>query len=86
MPTRDQITEQAKQVFTKFDTDSNGLLDKDETREFYKFAVAAIGVEFNEDRFLAAFVKFDTNGDGFINLAELTNWLLVKAEELGKLE
>ena len=86
MPTRDQITEQAKQVFTKFDTDNNGLLDKDETREFYKVAVAANGAEFSEDHYQAAFAKFDVNGDGSINLEELTNWLLAAAEKLGKLE
>ena len=86
MPTKDQITEQAKQVFAKFDTDANGLLDKDETREFYKVAVSANGAEFSEDHFTAAFAKFDVNGDGAINLEELTNWLLTKAQELGKLE
>ena len=86
MPTRDQIVAQAKQVFTQFDTDANGLLDKNETREFYKVAVQANGAEFSEDHFVAAFSKFDVNGDGAINLDELTNWLLTKAQELGKLE
>ena len=86
MPTKDQITEQAKQVFAQFDTDHDGWLDKDETREFYKVAVTQAGATFSEDNFQAAHGKMDTNGDGKISLEELTAWLLEKAAAQGKLE
>ena len=70
-------------MFSQFDTDNDGYLNKDETREFYKVAVAAGGATFSEDHYETAFVLFDVKGNGAINLEVLTYWLIKKSQELG---
>jgi len=68
-------------MFIQIDTNGNGVLDKDEVRQF---SIAMMGqlkkdAEFDEAKFEENFVKLDKNADGRVSKEELYANLIEKA-------
>ena len=60
-------------IWTEYDKDGNGNLDKNETKAFVKKTLAEMagGDEFSDDDFEACFKEFDKDGNGTIEKDEM---------------
>ena len=63
-------------IWSQFDKDGNGCLDKEETKKFVEATMKEIGdASHSEEDFDACFQEFDTNGDGTISKDEMANFI-----------
>lgn len=69
------IDEYINKLWTKFDDNDNGVLDKEEAKEFYKHCVVELKGKknFRETHFLEWFDIVDTDGSGTIEKDEMTD-------------
>ena len=60
-------------IWTQYDTDGNGTLDKNETKEFVKKTLGEMDSndDFSDEDFNACFAEFDKDGNGTIDKAEM---------------
>jgi len=72
---------EARQLLAAADMNQDGKVDFDEFVNFLR-----IRPKDSEDRLRAAFLRFDTDGDGTINLAELRKALTTQGEKLSNEE
>lgn len=86
--TEDQLKEIVKQVFSLIDSNSNGSLDQEELRTFFKDMAKKHenSPAFDEERFVANWKKMDLNSDGKIELDELTIFMREKAISDGQMD
>ena len=61
----------------KYDTDGNGNLDKDETKQFVRDTLSDMsdGAGFNDDDFDQCFREFDKDGSGTIEKTEMVQFI-----------
>lgn len=65
--------EQARAIWNKFDTNSSGVLEKDEISRFIAEYIKVNNITENHDRVLEAFMNtFDSNGNGIITMNDIT--------------
>ena len=64
-------------IWSLYDVDGNGTLDKDETRMFVKQTLKEMddSVEFLEDDFDQCFKEFDKDGSGTIEKDEMAEFI-----------
>ena len=73
----DMIVKFVEKIWSKYDSDNNGYLDKNESKKFVRDTLDTLGsiVEngftFDEDFFNQCFQEFDTNGNGRIDFEEM---------------
>ena len=61
-------------MFEEYDTNKNGVIDKDEAKEMFKKMCvqgAPQGYEFTEENFAAKFKEWDVDGSGTISKDEI---------------
>ena len=61
-------------IWTKYDQDNSGFLDKEETKKFVKDTMQEMsdGGEWNDEEFDKCFKEFDKDGSGTIEKGEMT--------------
>ena len=64
-------------IWTKYDNDNSGALDKDETKAFVQDTLAdmADGAGFSDEDFEQCFREFDKDGSGTIEKAEMVQFI-----------
>lgn len=71
---RQQLAEkgaQVKRAFREFDTNNNGLLDREE----FQRGLNSFGCDVSEDQLFAVFRDVDADGSGVIDFREFATWL-----------
>jgi Ca2+-binding EF-hand superfamily protein len=66
------------EIWIKYDTDKNGVLDREETRTFVRENFEALGTDrslLEEDKFNAVFNNFDKDGSGGIDKSEMYKFI-----------
>merc|ERR1739844_840068 len=65
------------EIWSKYDDDNNGYLDKQETKRFVQDTLAdmADGAGFNDDDFDQCFREFDKDGSGTIERGEMVQFI-----------
>ena len=61
-------------IWTQYDADNSGSLDKEETKQFVKNTLADMAGQdgaFNDEDFEACFNEFDEDGSGYIEKNEM---------------
>ena len=62
------LLEQVQRIWAAFDTDRNGVLDREEMQQFVKAMLENTGgvqqEEMTDEKFNKVFHQFDINGDG----------------------
>lgn len=74
------ITDTVDQIWDVYDDDGNGILDKEETRNFLYDYLKMIGAnedEFNDEVFDQIYGQIDEDGSGEIDKEELIDLLYV---------
>ena len=71
------ISKCVDEIWTKYDDDGNGYLDKNETKQFVQDTLADMsdGAGFNDDDFDQCFREFDKDGSGTIERAEMVQFI-----------
>lgn len=71
------IQQTVEAVWSNYDTDGNGFLDKDETFNFVLDSLRSMGQEANLTReaFEEAFAEYDADGTGRISKGEMAAYL-----------
>ena len=68
----DIVTDLIDGIWSQFDKDNSGCLDKNETRAFMKSVLFHMGErEFSEGDFNKFFLDFDSDKNGFITKSEM---------------
>ena len=64
-------------IWDKYDNDGNGVLDKEETKQFVIEQLQEIeeGKQFDDDDFDECFRNFDVDGSGTIDQAEMVEFI-----------
>ena len=65
------------EIWSKYDTDGNGNLDKDETKQFVRDTLSDMsdGAGFNDEDFDQCFREFDKDGSGTIEKGEMVQFI-----------
>ena len=65
------------EMWGEYDTDGNGNLDKDETKQFVRDTLSDMsdGAGFNDDDFDQCFREFDKDGSGTIEKTEMVQFI-----------
>ena len=65
------------EIWGKYDTDGNGNLDKDETKQFVRDTLSDMsdGAGFNDEDFDQCFREFDKDGSGTIEKGEMVQFI-----------
>ena len=65
------------EIWSKYDDDNNGYLDKEETKAFVKDTLSDMsdGAGFNDDDFDQCFKEFDKDGSGTIEKTEMVQFI-----------
>ena len=74
----DQVIQKCvDEIWTKYDQDNSGALDKEETKKFVQDTLSdmADGAGFNDDDFDQCFREFDQDGSGTIEKGEMVRFI-----------
>lgn len=65
------------QIWSTYDKDNSGQLDKDEMKLFVADTLGALETEdkFEEEAFEECFLEFDKDGSGFISKGEIMHFI-----------
>lgn len=67
-----EIENELRRLFTRFDSDRDGLIDQQEFREILQI----LGDDPSNEVFSLNFAAIDSNSDGMVNFRELVRWWL----------
>jgi Ca2+-binding EF-hand superfamily protein len=67
-----EIENELLRLFTRFDTDRDGLIDEQEFRGILQ----TLGEDPSNEVLSLNFAAIDSNSDGMVNIRELTRWWL----------
>ena len=71
------ISKCVDEIWGKYDTDGNGNLDKDETKQFVRDTLSDMsdGTGFNDEDFDQCFREFDKDNSGTIEKTEMVQFI-----------
>ena len=70
------ISKCVDEIWSKYDDDGNGYLDKEETKRFVQDTLADMdAASFNDDDFDQCFREFDKDGSGTIEKGEMVQFI-----------
>ena len=71
------ISKCVDEIWSKYDDDGNGYLDKEETKKFVQDTLSdmADGAGFNDEDFDTCFKEFDKDGSGTIEKGEMVQFI-----------
>ena len=72
------IDNYVNEIWTVFDSDDNGTLDKEETRSFIRKMLEEVGEnpEFSDEEFDKCFKEFDADGSSTISKQEMKDFIM----------
>ena len=74
----DQVIQKCvDEIWTKYDDDNSGALDKEETKKFVQDTLSDMsdGAGFNDGDFDQCFAEFDKDGSGTIEKSEMVQFI-----------